>query len=289
MNPFATPPGTFAYAVLALIAFAANSVLARLALGDASIDPASYSSVRLISGALMLVLLTIPAGNRRPAASGDWLSSAMLCVYAAAFSFAYVGLEAGTGALILFGAVQVTMILTALWSGERPRPFEWLGLIIAAAGLVHLVSPGLEAPPPASSPLMAIAGIAWGVYSLRGRSVANALAHTAGNFLRSVVFVAPLSILMLQSAEISMPGMLLAIASGTLGSGVGYFIWYSALRGLTATRAATVQLAVPILAALGGVVFLSEPIGLRLAVSTVLVLGGIGMAVWGRASRRAAR
>jgi drug/metabolite transporter (DMT)-like permease len=265
----------------ALLAFAANSVLCRLALGQAAIDAASFSTVRLGSGALALALLG--AGRRVSGKRGSWTSAAMLFAYAVAFSFAYRTLSASTGALILFGAVQTTMILAALGSGERPHRLEWLGLLLALCGLVVLVSPGLAAPSPAGSALMGLAGISWGMYSLRGRRAGDPLADTGGNFVRAVPLAVVVSCCTLPHAHLSRHGAFLAALSGTLASGVGYVLWYAALRGLTATRAATVQLAVPALAALGGVLFLAEHVSARLLLAAALILGGVGLAV---ASRR---
>jgi drug/metabolite transporter (DMT)-like permease len=206
----------------------------------------------------------------------------MLFLYAVPFSFAYTRLSTGTGALILFGCVQVTMMSVALWSGERPHPLQWLGLATALGGLVYLVLPGIEAPSFGGAALMALAGFSWGVYSLRGRSAPNPLAQTTSNFVRSLPFVIAVSVVTLPSFYIERQGVVLAIASGALASGLGYVIWYEALRGLTSTRAAVVQLLVPILAALGGVLFLAEAISSRLLLSGVLVLGGIGLALVGR-------
>jgi drug/metabolite transporter (DMT)-like permease len=203
----------------------------------------------------------------------------MLFLYAVPFSFAYLSLSTGTGALILFGLVQVTMILAALGSGERPHFWEWVGLVLAFAGLVYLVSPGLTAPSPLGSLLMGVAGVSWGLYSLWGRGAANPLADTTGNFARAVPLVVGVSILGLSRASISGPGVLLAILSGALASGLGYVVWYAALRGLSRTRAATVQLSVPVLAAMGGVFFLSEDVSLRLFLSAVLILGGVAIAI----------
>ena len=230
----------------------------------------------------MLVLIrAIFSKGSETASRASWRAALMLFVYAIAFSFAYISLNTGTGALILFGAVQLTMIVAGLMSGERPRPTEWLGLTVALAGLVYLVFPGLTAPSPLGSVLMAIAGIAWGFYSLLGRGSTNPLADTTNNFVRTLPFAAVLSLVMLSDLSASGKGVLLAVLSGALASGIGYVIWYAALRGLTATRAATVQLAVPVIAAVGGVILLSEDISIRLLVSTILILGGIGLAVSG--------
>lgn len=264
---------------LALVAFAGNSILCRMALGARLIDPAGFTAVRLGAGALTLWLVVALRSGGLPRLAGQWGSAAALFVYAAAFSLAYISLGAGTGALILFGAVQLTMILAGLRAGERPRPAEWLGLALAASGLVVLVRPGLTAPSPAGSALMATAGVAWGLYSLRGRGSTEPLRNTAGNFLRTI----PLALLMLlvagRGAAWEPRGVLLAAASGALASGLGYAIWYTALPALTATRAALVQLLVPILAAAGGVAVLGEAVPLRLPVAAALVLGGVALAV----------
>ncbi len=269
--------------VFALIAFAANSVLCRLALGQSAIDPASYTAVRLITGAITLWIINrfLRAGSFGKS-GGSWISAAMLFLYAATFSFAYLSLSAGTGALILFAAVQITMIAVGLYAGERPELLEWLGLFIAIAGLIYLVFPGITAPSILGSLLMATAGIAWGVYSLRGRGASDPVSVTTDNFLRTVPLALGLILLWLSTLTITPMGLLWAALSGSITSGVGYVLWYAALPRLTATRAATVQLAPAPLAALGGVVVLSEAISLRLVISSVVILGGVGLA----ASRR---
>jgi len=268
---------------LALAAFAANSVLCRLALGHGAIDAASFTAVRLVSGAVTLLMVTaLFTSENRSKPRGSWTSATALFLYAITFSFAYVSLSTATGALILFAAVQVTMVLSALWSGERPHLLEWLGLFIALSGLVYLVFPGLSSPSPWGSFLMTVAGISWGVYSIRGRGATNPLAITTDNFLRSVPLVLGVSLVLLQMVQFSPKGVLLAVASGALASGVGYVIWYAALRRLTTTRAAAVQLSVPVLAALGGVIFLSEQISIRLLISSITILGGLGLVLVGR-------
>lgn len=264
---------TAGFLSLALVAFAANSVLCRLALRPRAIDAASFTSLRLLSGAALLLVLA------RGRARGSWAGAAMLLVYAVAFSFAYLSLGAGTGALILFGAVQLTMIVSGLRSGERPGAREWGGLVVAVAGVVYLVFPGLTAPSPVGSVLMAAAGIAWGVYSLIGRGAKDALADTTGNFVRAAPFALAVSAVAVGRFHLSWEGALLAVASGALASGVGYVLWYAALKGLTATRAATVQLSVPVIAAIGGVLLIGETITLRLVVASVLILGGVAAAV----------
>jgi len=271
---------TAALTVFALIAFAGNSVFCRLALAGPIIDPASYTAVRLITGAVTLWI--IAAFRRKESfgkSGGSWISASMLFLYAVTFSFAYISLSAGTGALILFAAVQITMIAVGLYAGERPEILEWLGLFIAISGLIYLVSPGITAPSILGSLLMAIAGIAWGVYSLRGRGASDPVGVTTDNFLRTVPLVIGLILLWLSTLTITPMGFLWAALSGSITSGVGYVLWYAALPRLTATRAATVQLAVPVLAALAGVVVLSEAISLRLVISSVAILGGVGLAV----------
>jgi drug/metabolite transporter (DMT)-like permease len=275
--------------LLALLAFAANSVLCRLALAPREIDAASFTLVRLASGALMLLAIraarrapTPPSARRR----NPWPAAALLFLYAAPFSFAYTSISAGTGALILFTSVQATMLVGALIGGERFRWLEGAGLAIALGGLIYLVSPGLSAPAPLGSALMAVAGIAWGLYSLRGRGSADPLGDTADNFIRAVPFAATVSLVSAFAAAIaahlSVRGALLAASSGALASGLGYTIWFAALRGLTGIRASTVQLVVPVLAAAGGVVLLGESITPRLVVSAALILGGVGVAIAGR-------
>lgn len=260
-----------------------NSVLCRLALGKASIDAASFSTVRLGSGAAMLLLITLASkGKISSTTRGNWTSAALLFLYAVAFAFAYMSLSASTGALILFGSVQATMIVAALWSGERPGWLEWIGLVLALVGLVYLVFPGLTSPSLTSSALMMAAGVSWGFYSLRGRGAKDPLTETTNNFIRALPFAIVVSLTMFSSTHASAEGLLLAVLSGALASGVGYVIWYTALGGLTATRAAMVQLAVPVLAALGGVILLSESIRLRLLLAALMILGGVGLALSGR-------
>ncbi|HKB57415.1 MAG TPA: DMT family transporter [Lacunisphaera sp.] len=266
-----------------MLAFAANSVFCRLALGRAAIDAASFTLLRLVAGAMTLLLICVAQGKAgRAVLRLDGLSAAALFIYAAAFSFAYRDLTAGTGALLLFGAVQVTMIGTGLFRGERPVAAEWLGLLLALGGLGWLVSPGLAAPSLLGAGLMTLAGVAWGVYSLRGRKLGDPLQTTAANFLWTV----PLGLLLFVAgsggSHVSPAGILWAVLSGALASGVGYAVWYAALPRLTATRAATLQLTVPVLAALGGVAFLVETISTRLVLASLLVLGGVALAIFGR-------
>jgi drug/metabolite transporter (DMT)-like permease len=274
---------TFACTVFALLCFAMNSVLCRLALGGAAIDAASFSSIRLLSGALVLLLISNILKRGQPILQrGHWLSAVLLFSYAIAFSLAYISLSAGVGALILFGSVQATMLISALHAGERPHLLEWGGLFLALGGLVYLVLPGLAAPPPLSSALMAIAGVSWGFYSLRGRGSRDPLLDTTNNFMRALPLVLIVNLIMWREVQISARGAVFASLSGAVASGLGYVIWYAALKGLTATRAATVQLIVPVLAALGGVLLLSENITLRLLLAATMILGGVGLALLGR-------
>ncbi len=269
----------FVLTTLAMIAFAGNSLLCRLALKYTTIDAASFTSIRIISGAIVLWLIFQMRGDKS-CSSGNWSSALALFTYAAGFSFAYVSLPAGTGALLLFGAVQATMIGYGLWSGERLRNRQSVGLLVAICGMVGLFLPGLSAPPLHGSVLMLISGVAWGIYSLRGKGSGNPGCVTAGNFLRAVFLTAGLSLATLPWASIDRSGLGYAILSGALASGVGYVIWYAALGGLKATSAATVQLCVPVIAALGGIVFLNEPITLRLLIASTAILGGVGFVIY---------
>jgi drug/metabolite transporter (DMT)-like permease len=264
--------------LLAMLAFAGNSLLCRLALLHTQIDAASFTLIRIVSGAMTLWLI-VRLRDGAGALLGNWPSGLALFAYAAAFSFAYVSLPAAVGALLLFGAVQATMIGYGLWAGERLGAWQTLGFIAASAGLVALLLPGLSAPPLHAAGLMLTAGLAWGIYSLRAKGSGDPTRATAGNFARAAVFALGLSAIMLPWASLDGAGVAYAVASGALTSGLGYAVWYTALRGLRATTAATVQLSVPALAALGGVVFLNEPITLRLLVCSVAILGGVALVI----------
>ncbi len=267
-----------ALTTLAMIAFAGNSLLCRAALEHTSIDAASFTTIRLLSGAVMLWLVVrIRRGTRT--GGGNWVSAFALFAYAAGFSFAYVSLPAATGALLLFGAVQATMIGHGIWTGERLRRLQLVGLMLAFGGLVGLLLPGLSAPPLYGSILMLGAGVAWGIYSLRGKGAGDPTRVTAGNFLRAVPIAAALSLFMLNGTSLDNAGFWYAVSSGALASGMGYAIWYTALPALKATNAATVQLSVPVIAALGGIAFLGEPITLRLVLASVAILGGIALVI----------
>ncbi|AKO52298.1 membrane protein [Marinobacter psychrophilus] len=274
---------------LAMIAFASNSVLARMALKHTDIDAASFTAIRLISGAIVL-LLVVRISNRPSSGSGSWWSAAALFAYAAGFSFAYVSLPTATGALLLFGAVQVTMIVYGFWAGERLLKLQLAGLALAFGGLLLLFLPGLSTTPPvASSLLMLGAGICWGVYSLRGRSAGNPVHTSAGNFTRAVAFAVVLSFFMLSRLSLDVAGIWYAIISGALTSGLGYVVWYMVLPMLKATNAAVIQLSVPVIAAVGGVVFLGEFITLRLVLASAAILGGIALVIVRKPSAQVTR
>ena len=271
---------------LAMLAFAGNSLLCRIALKGTAIDPASFSSIRIVAGALVLaaiVRLRAGAGSM----SGSWPAALALAAYSVTFSFAYVNLTAATGALILFGAVQATMIASGLWRGERLHARQVAGLVLALAGLVGLMLPGLSAPPLFGSALMLTAGIAWGVYTLFGKGHGDPLAVTAGNFARASLLALIISMVALPSLSLDARGVLYALLSGALTSGLGYVIWYTALRGLTVTTASVAQLSVPVIAAMGGIVLLDEPLTLRVLVASAVILGGIALVVVRAASLRA--
>lgn len=265
----------------AMIAFAANSLLCRHALDHTGIDSASFTSIRVLSGALALWLIVrMRSEASRPA--GNWLSASALFVYAAGFSYAYISLPAGTGALLLFGAVQTTMLGRGLWSGERLQGRQLAGLATAIGGVVSLLLPGVTDPSWEGSVLMIAAGVAWGIYSLCGKGGGDAVAISAGNFLRAAPMAALLSVITHSSLSLTGPGIAYAMLSGILASGVGYVVWYAALRGLPATTAATVQLSVPVIATAGGIVFLGEAITLRFLIISVAILGGIGLVIFNK-------
>jgi drug/metabolite transporter (DMT)-like permease len=272
---------TAALTALAMLAFAGNSLLCRLALKHTAIDAASFTTVRLVAGAVTLWLILRLRGGS-PKGAGNWGSALALFAYAAGFSFAYIGLTAATGALLLFGSVQATMIGVGLWRGERLRPVQSFGLLCALCGLAALLWPGLSAPPLLASALMIGAGISWGIYSLRGKGAGDPTVVTAGNFLRTVPVTVAMSLAAWSWWSLDTQGLIYALASGALASGVGYAIWYTALRGLKATSAATVQLSVPVIAAAGGILLLGEAMTQTLLLSSLTIVGGIALVLWGR-------
>jgi drug/metabolite transporter (DMT)-like permease len=274
---------TIIFTSLSLIAFAANSVLCRLALAENPIDAAGFTIIRLLSGAIVLLLIiNLSKKDVNKYDKGSWAGGLMLFLYAVAFSFAYVSLDTGTGALILFGAVQITMIFWSVLKGNRLHLFEWAGAIIAFGGFVYLVLPGVTAPSLIGFILMTTSGIAWGIYSIIGRSLKNPIYDTAYNFIKTIPFIIILLIIFINHIHYSFEGILLAIISGGITSGIGYILWYIALGGLTATQAAVVQLLVPVIAAFGGVIFISESVNFRLIISAIFVFGGILLVTYGR-------
>lgn len=265
---------TFILTALAMLAFAGNTLLCRLALVQTSIDAASFTSIRLLSGAITLWLI-VRMKSTGQAGQGSWLSALALFAYAASFSFAYSDLSAATGALLLFGAVQATMIGYGFVKGERLRTIQLAGLLIALGGFMYLLLPGFSAPPLLASVLMLSAGAAWGVYSLRGRGKGDPTRVTSENFLRVVPMAGVMSLLLHDQIVVDARGAAFAVVSGALASGVGYTIWYTALPSLRATSAATVQLSVPVITALGGIALIGEPLTMRLVLASVAILGGI--------------
>jgi drug/metabolite transporter (DMT)-like permease len=280
-------PVTLSLVILALIAFAANSILCRLALGAELIDPVSFTSIRILAGAATLLLVSLrasgPSSNRSDASEKtSWTGAVMLYSYAIGFSLAYQHLTAASGALILFGCVQFTMMLSAVRSGETLDAKSWIGFALAVLGLVYLLAPGAEAPNLLGAALMALAGIAWGIYSLLGRGASQPIQMTQRNFLRASAPAILASLVALPMFEVETLGVVYAVLSGSVTSGLGYVLWYQCLPRITASQASIVQLAVPVIASLGGVLLLGEPVGLRLIVASCLILGGIAIAIWRR-------
>ncbi len=283
------PGQTAIFTALALVAFAANSVLCRLALGTGAIDAASFTVLRLLSGALVLsALVRWRPGVSPPSQSGSRGAALALFIYAVCFSFAYLELDTGTGALILFASVQLCLVAASLRGGHRPRPGQWGGLVLSLAGFLYLILPGAQAPSLSGLLLMLLAGAAWAAYTLIGRGSRSPLRDTASSFTRTLPLAALLALgqLLFSSPQIGAQGLVLAIASGALASGLGYAIWYRALSGLDSLQAGVVQLAVPVLAAGGGMLFLSETLGVRLLLSAAMILGGIALVFLGRGSYR---
>lgn len=271
------------FTIFALLAFAGNSILCRMALGEGAIDPASFTVIRLLSGIIVL-MIPIFCSRKKPErfSGGSWRGAAMLFIYAVTFSYGYISLDTGIGALILFGSVQITMALSNIVSGVRPGFYEWLGLLIAFSGLAYLVFPELTTPSVIGFVLMAFSGAAWGGYTLIGRGSADPLRDTAYNFIRTFPFILGFIFFTFDSYDISSKGLLLAIVSGAVTSGIGYLLWYIAIGGLSVTKAAAVQLFVPIIAAFGGAIFSNELITMHLLEASVLILGGVLAVILGR-------
>jgi drug/metabolite transporter (DMT)-like permease len=276
--PRLSVPRLIVVTTFAMLAFAGNSLLCRVALRDTGIDAASFTSIRLASGALILgMIVRLQKGPLT--GGGSWTAAACLFAYAAAFSFAYRQLSAATGALLLFGAVQIAMLSWGLATGERLRPLQLAGLLVAVGGLVYMLLPGLAAPPIEGAAFMIAAGIAWAGYSLLGRGTKDPTAATAGNFIRAVPFAAALSLAVASRTSVDHTGALYAVASGAVTSGLGYVLWYAVLPSLKAASAAVIQLSVPAIAALGGVVLLAEPLSNRLMIASATILGGIALTI----------
>lgn len=280
-----TTSRTISLTIIAMIAFAANSLLCRMAIGAHTIDPGTFAAVRIVAGALTLCAIMAVRGHRTLLDGADWRTGAMLFVYVAFFTFAYRSLSAGTGALILFGAVQITMFTAALRGGERFSAVSWAGLALAIAGLIYLVSPGVTAPDALGAAMMAIAGVGWGFYSLLGRGARDPLTATTNAFVLCAPAIVAVSLVsdVISGASVTSYGLALAIASGAIASGCGYVVWYAALPGLGAARAATVQLSVPVIAAFGGVVLIGEPVTTRLVLAAAATLGGVMIVLMQRA------
>jgi drug/metabolite transporter (DMT)-like permease len=263
---------------LAMLAFAANSLLCRVALRDTTIDAASFTAIRLASGAAVLALI-VRARHGRPMEAGSWAAAACLFGYATFFSFAYRHLSAATGAILLFGAVQISMLSWGFFTGERLRRLQVAGLLAAIGGLVYMLLPGLSAPPLLGAALMIASGISWAGYSLLGRGTKDPIKATAGNFLRTVPLAALLFLTQQAGTSVDHTGALYAVVSGAITSGLGYVLWYAALPALTAASAAVIQLSVPAIAALGGVVLLAEPLSSRLVIASATIMGGIALTI----------
>ncbi|MBO9495500.1 DMT family transporter [Thalassotalea sp. G20_0] len=268
---------------ISLLAFAGNSILCRMALGEQEIDAASFTSIRLLSGIISLVLLykLLNPGDKK-IAKGSWYASVMLFIYAVTFSYAYIILDTGIGALILFTSVQITMILANFISGVKVRFIEWIGITTAFSGFMYLVAPTLSTPSLNGFILMAVSGIAWGMYTLAGKESTNPLSDTMCNFIRTLPFLITLTVLTIESSHLSLKGIFLAVLAGALTSGIGYTLWYIALGRLSAVQAAVVQLLVPVMAAAGGTLLIDEAVSMRLVLSSIIILGGIFTVISGK-------
>ena len=275
---------TWLLSLTAMCAFAGNSLLCRWAFKETLIDPVSFTLIRIVSGAIALYLI-LRYRKRTQLGTGSWASAFALFIYMAAFSYAYIGLSTGTGAFLLFGVVQLTMILAGLWGGERFKILQTLGFVLASAGLVWLLLPSSARPPIKESTLMLIAGIAWAIYSLRGHSALDPIAVTAGNFMRAAAFAFGFSLMFISSAKVDTSGSLFAVISGVITSGIGYAVWYSVLPRLKTTHAAVIQLSVPVIATIAGTILLNETITARLVLASMATLGGVGIVIWNKKHR----
>jgi drug/metabolite transporter (DMT)-like permease len=275
--------GTFVLTIATMISFAGNSLLCRAALRGGAIDAVSFTAIRLVSGTVVLAAIIGIARDDDGERHGSWTSAIALGLYAIAFSYAYVGLSAGAGALLLFGTVQLTMIGGGILRGERPPPRQWIGLAVAAAGMVVINLPGLGAPPIGAAALMLAAGVGWGIYSLGGRGARRPIRTTAGNFVRCLPFAAAFAaISLVATAHVTARGAALAATSGAVTSGLGYCVWYTVVRSLGAARAAIVQLSVPVFTAAGAIVLLDEPLHRHVVIGGAIILGGLALSLWPR-------
>lgn len=274
---------TFALTTATMIAFAANSLLCRAAVRDGAIDAVSFTAIRFLSGTLVLAAIAQARRSDDPGRDGSWSAAIALGGYAIAFSLAYLRLGAGTGALLQFGSTQFTMIGGGLVHGERPSLRQWLGLAVAGAGMVVINLPSLDAPPLGDAALMIAAGVGWGLYSLSGRGAKRPVLATAGNFVRCLPFTAAYGVIAIAAtAQVTARGAVLAATSGVITSGLGYCVWYAVLPSLGAARGAIVQLSIPVIAAVGGIVLLHEPLRRDVAIGGAIILGGLALALWQR-------
>jgi drug/metabolite transporter (DMT)-like permease len=277
------PLSTFALTAATMIAFGGNSLLCRAALHGGAIDAMSFTAIRLASATLVVVAIAQARRGEVPGRDGSWSAAIALGGYAIAFSLAYLGLDAGVGALLQFGSAQLTMIIGGLVHGERPSLRQWVGLAVAAAGMVVINAPGLEAPPPGGAALMVAAGVGWGLYSLSGRGARRPIRATAGNFVRCLPFTAAFgAIAIARTGQVTARGAVLAAVSGAVTTGLGYCVWYAVLPSLGAARGAIVQLSVPVIAAAGAIVLLDEPLRRPVAIGGAIILGGLALALWQR-------
>lgn len=269
--------------LLALIAFAGNSLLCRLALAQTPIDSTTFVTIRLLSGALIL-WLALYLQKQGDKMEGSWPGALALFIYALAFTFAYTHIPAGTGALLLFATIQISMILYGMFIGERLSFWQITGLGLAIVGLIILMLPKVGAPPLLYGCIMIISGLAWSVYSLLGRGTRNPTSATAGNFIRATPMALILFLCMLPTSSITLDtaGIGYAIASGAITSGLGYILWYAAVRELKVTQAATVQLSVPLITAFGGTLFLGELITSTLIISSIAIILGVSLVIMSR-------
>jgi drug/metabolite transporter (DMT)-like permease len=286
MRPCGVDAKTAGLTLLALIAFASNSLLTRLALGARALDAATFTLARLASGAVVLALLVrARAGSLAPLRRRGALGPVALFCYAAPFSFAYLRIGAAVGALVLFGVVQLTMVGTGIFRGERPPAATWLGLALATGGLAALTVPSVSRPDPLGVALMAVAGVAWAAYTLAGKTVADPIAANAWSFVWASALASVPWLASHAAVTPSARGVTLALISGGVTSGLGYAVWYRALPRLSVMQAAVAQLSVPVLAAFGAALLLHERLSTRFVLCAAAVLGGVAIVLSSRARK----